>query len=704
MPEFLLEVGLEEIPARMIGAAEAELSKRVSDLLISQRLVREGEHVQARSFSTPRRLCTLVAGVQPKQPDITEQITGPAWGVAFKEGAPTPAASAFARKAGVEVAELARITTAKGEYVSATVNRVGRSARDILAEQLPKEVAALYWPKTMYWRPGKPERFVRPVRWILALLDDEVVPVEFAGIVASNLTYGHRILHGELPIAVDRPAEYLPKLESAYVLADVEARRHRIRKALDAVTRNIPQARWREDQELVDTVTHLTEWPSAITGGFEDEYLALPEEVLVTVMRDHQKYFAVETQTNGSKPKLAPHFLTVLNTEADVSGQAIIRHGNERVLRSRFSDAQFFWNTDQRLPLRDRVEMLKAVTFQKDLGSYYDKTARNRQLAEWLGDRAESRGAVVDRDALAEAATCAKTDLTTELVKEFTELQGIVGGLYAQAQGHGAAVSEAIYWQYSPASAEDPIPPTAEGQIFGLADRIDTLVQMFHLGLEPSGSKDPFALRRAGNAVVRILADSQLPLTLLDLRECAAVLCADASAEKVRLFLSERLESYLREQGGFGHHVVAAAMAANHDNVRDTIARANALTAMRGSADFEAICAAFKRVKNILKQAREKGIPYGDRPDAALLAEPGERALAGHFGDAQKEISSLVEEHRYREALEKIASLRPHVDAFFDAVMVMAPEADLRQNRLSLLSSIHQDFSRIADFGELAAG
>src|SRR5215470_6113827 len=379
MPDFLLEVGLEEIPARMIAAAQSELTRRAEELLTRERLM---DGAVVTSYSTPRRLAVLVSGVLAAQADAEEQLTGPSWAVAFKSGEATPAAQAFAKKAGVEVGALQKIATAKGEYVSATVLRKGRSAAEVLTEQLPKELASLYWPKNMYWRAGKPERFVRPVKWLLAILDHAIVPVEFAGVHAGNLSYGHRILHGEHAVTINKPAEYVAALQSAKVLVDVEARRHRIRKALDAATRTVAGARWREDEVLVDTVTHLTEWPSVLLGNFEAEYLSLPEEVLVTVMRDHQKYFAVEDAAG----KLAPHFLAVLNTEANEQRIAVIRHGNERVLRSRFSDARFFWDFDQKIPLMDRVEMLKSVTFQKDLGSYLVKTEANLRVAEQLAD------------------------------------------------------------------------------------------------------------------------------------------------------------------------------------------------------------------------------------------------------------------------------------------------------------------------------
>jgi glycyl-tRNA synthetase beta chain len=450
--------------------------------------------------------------------------------------------------------------------------------------------------------------------------------------------------------------------------------------------------RWREDHALVDTVTHLTEWPTAIAGGFEAEYLALPEEVLVTVMRDHQKYFAVEDASG----KLAPHFLTVLNTETNEQGVAVIRHGNERVLRSRFSDARFFWDFDQKIPLVDRVEMLKSVTFQKDLGSYFAKTEANLQIVEQLASVVKQRGVEVEEFSLLRATKLAKTDLTAELVKEFTELQGIVGGLYARAQGLGEIAAQAIYSQYTPASTEDAIPATIEGQILGLADRFQTITAMFAIGLEPTGSKDPFALRRAANGVVKILAESVLPLTFSDLTKAAG-----ASQDSLTAFFRERVEFYLREVRGFSYDVVNAVLAAGFDNVRDAIARAEALTAVRGSEDFSAISAAFKRMKNIVRQASEKGETTDKSVAGALLTDPAELALYQHSDKLAPQVESLRAEHKYREALEQIATLRPHVDLFFNKVMVMVDDPAVRQNRLALIAKVLIGFSSIADFSEI---
>ena len=696
MAEFLFEIGLEEVPARMIAGAQAELQRRVVAMLERERLVRPG--AESRSFSTPRRLAVWVGGVATQQEDVSEELMGPAVKIAYKDGQPGPAAVAFAKKAGVAVESLKKVETPKGEYLAATSVKAGRKAAEVIAEELPKELAGIYWAKNMYWRAGKPERFVRPVRWIVALLDGDVVPVSFAGKTAGNASRGHRVLWGDKPLVIERPGAYEETLAGAKVVADVEGRRQRIRKALDKVTRATGTGlRWREDEGLVDTVTHLTEWPMVIAGGFEAEYLSLPEEVLVTVMRDHQKYFAVEDASG----KLAPHFLAVLNTETDAAGEAVIRHGNERVLRARFNDARFFWEFDQRVKLSERVELLEKVTFQKDLGSYAAKSVRVGRVAERLGKKVSERDGKVDAKALAVAATLAKTDLTTDLVKEFTELQGEVGGLYATAQGYQKPVADAIYDQYLPKSMEDRVPRTAEGSLLAMADKVDTIVGMFKLGLEPTGSKDPFALRRAANGIVKILGEAEpaLALTLGDVVDAATP--SEEVRLKIEVFFAERLEFYLREAKGQAYDVVKAVLAAGANDVRDAVARAEAVTSVRGGEDFAAVSAAFKRMKNILAQAAEKGdLPKGDEDKAGTTAD-AEAALNAKAADVGKQVSGLAERREYVAALEAMATLRPAIDAFFDKVMVMDPEREVRHRRLLMLQRILRTFSGIADFSEI---
>jgi glycyl-tRNA synthetase beta chain len=703
MSDFLFEIGLEEIPARMISGAQAELERRLVGMLERERLVTVG--AVSRSFATPRRLAIWVGGVTERQEDVAEELVGPSVKVAYKDGVATPAAAAFAKKAGVAVEDLKTIANAKGEYLAATSVKAGKGAVEVIAAEMPKELAGIYWAKNMYWRAGRPERFVRPVRWMAALLGTEIVPVEFGGYVAGSVTYGHRVLFGDEPIALKGPelqTEYEGSLAKGFVVADVEVRRQRIRKALDHVTRTVPGLRWREDHELVEKLTQLTEWPSVLLGGFEKEYLELPEEVLVTVMRDHQNYFAVEDKDG----KLAPHFLAVLNTETDEAGLGVIRHGNERVLRARFNDARFFWEFDQRVPLVERVKLLENVTFQKDLGSYARKTDRVRTLASELADLLNRRGVALDAAALDTAASLAKTDLTAELVKEFTELQGVVGGLYARAQGFGAAVGDAIYDQYKPVSMEDSVPRTGEGALLAIADKADTVAGMFGLGLEPTGSKDPFALRRAANGIVKILAETSVPLPLT-LDEIARTASQDpVVSTKIRSFFAERLEFYLREARGQAYDVVKAVLTTGAEDVRDAVARAEAVTAVRGAVtgamgDFAAVSAAFKRMKNILSQAKEKGFTAEAHVDDALLMDAAEKVLAERSAELAERVKGLRMERQYAAALEQIATLRPQVDAFFEAVMVMDPDAAIRANRLALLERVLGDFSGIADFSEI---
>jgi glycyl-tRNA synthetase beta chain len=708
MPDLLLEIGCEEIPARMIAAASQELRDRVTAMLSRERLAAE----DVTQFDTPRRLAVMAAGIPAAQPNVTEEVTGPSVNVAYKDGEPTPAAHAFARKAGVQVSQLERVTTPKGEYLSAKITKQGRSASEVLAENLPKELASIYWPKNMYWRKPS-ERFVRPVRWLVALLDQDTIPLEFEGVRAGKTSRGHRILsHGDLTITHAGPA-YVDALRSARVLGRAE-REQQIRKALDAAARTIPGARWREDNPLLDTAVNLTEFPSVILGGFDPQFLVLPDEVLVTVMRDHQKYFALE-DTEG---KLLPHFLAVLNTDSDPQG--LIRHGNERVLRARFNDARFFWETDQKKSLLERLELLRHVTFQKDLGTYYEKTQRVQRLCSWLSEIIKQSGMAVRPGVIHKAACMAKADLTTELVKEFTELQGIVGGLYARAQeldrslpeATRFAIADAIYDHYKPESTEDEVPRSMEAAVLSVGDKADTIAGMFALGLVPSGSKDPFALRRQANAIVKVIAEKKLPFHLSDLMRDARAGYQGSEAEKkfvddskfdnsVKSFFRERLEFYLKDVRGYAYDVVQAVLAAGAGDVVDVLARAEAVKQVMHMPEFLAIGAACKRMRNILKQAGEKGIEPARQFNATPGSDPEEISLAAFLETHAHTIEEYRKKKEYREALMLLSTARECVDAFFDKVMVMVEDQKERANRLALLRSLLKEFSTIADFSEI---
>ena len=692
----------------MIDAASQELRERIAGLLTRERL--GGGDVA--SFETPRRLTVMAKGVSASQADVVEQISGPSVNVAYKDGQPTPAAHGFAKKAGIDVAQLEVISTPKGDCISAKVTKKGRTAVEILAEGLPKELSTIYWPKNMYWRKPN-ERFVRPVRWLVALLDNETIPLEFDGIKAGNASRGHRILTDRAVSITRAGAGYVDALRDAKVLGRPE-REHQIRKALDAATRTVPGARWREDKSLLDTVVNLTEFPSVILGNFDPQFLALPEEVLVTVMRDHQKYFAVEDASG----KLLPHFLAVLNTESDPQG--LIRHGNERVLRARFNDARFFWETDQKKSLLERLDSLRHVTFQKDLGSYYDKTQRVQRLCSWLSEILKQNGVPVRPGVIHKAACLAKTDLTTELVKEFTELQGIVGGLYARVQELDSSlpeatrfsVAEAIYDHYKPESTDDDVPRSMEGAILSIGDKADTIAGMFALGLVPSGSKDPFALRRQANAIVKIMAEKKLPLRLDAMMQDARCGYQKSEAEKkfvddkeytesIATLFRERLDFYLRDVCGYGYDVVKAVLAADANDVVDALARAEALKQVMHMPEFQAIGAACKRMRNILRQAEEKGIVPAGKVESLPNSADEEKNLIAYLEQKGAEGEEYRKKKEYVKALTVLSTAREPVDKFFDKVMVMAEDERVRANRLALLRTLLTEFSTIADFSEI---
>ena len=709
MPDFLLEIGCEEIPARMIDTATQDLSKRIRDVIVRERL--GGGEIDA--FATPRRLAVVAKGVAAEQPYKIDLVDGPSASIAYKDGQPTPAAQAFAKKAGVDVSQLQTRSTPKGEYVYAEVTKSGGKAVEILAQDLPKAINSIYWPKNMYWRK-RGELFVRPVRWLVAMLDGEVIPFEFDGIRASNQSRGHRILANHA-VSISQANAYVAAMTEAKVLSR-EAREQQICKALDATARTIPGARSRKDKELLDTVVNLTEYPSAILGNFEREFLELPEEVLVTVMRDHQKYFAVE----DADGKLLPHFLAVLNTDGDASG--VIRHGHERVLRARFNDARFFWQTDQKISLLDRVPLLRKVTFQKDLGSYYGKTIRVQCAASWLSEIVRQNEIAIRPGIVHKAAYMAKADLTTELVKEFTELQGIVGGLYTRAQEIDSylpqatrfAIGDAIYDHYKPESIEDSSPRSIEGAVLSIADKADSIAGMFALGLQPTGSKDPFALRRQANGIVKAISDYKLPFLLSDLMRDARARYQGSDAEKkfsaddkfagtTKAFFRERLEFYLKDVKGFSYDVVNAVLAAGDDDVVDALLRAEAVKNVSDMREFQAIGAACKRMRNILRQAEEKKIQPAAQFDYLPDASNEEKRLAAYMDGTIPKVEALRATRNYSEALIMLSTAREPVDAFFDKVMVMVEDERVRANRLVLLQMLLRQFSTIADFSEIVA-
>ena len=648
MLPFFLEVGAEEIPDWMIPAALEQLGKDFQAVLDGHKL---GGTV-TRTDGTGRRLVLWADGLIVRQADSEEIVSGP------PKGANPKAVEGFAKKNGVSVDDLQVETTAKGEYFTFRRQVAGRATGELLAELLPDLIQKLNFPKSMFWTGKGGPKFIRPMRWIVALLGDDVVGFELAGVTSGRETFGHRRLGSRAAIPVTI-AGYESALEENFVIVSSAARRAKIEREIQAL--GAVQA----DAKLLETLTFITEYPAAILGGFDASYLTLPKEVLTMVMRFHQKYFAVSA-ADGS---LAPNFIAVMNIPSDPEGHVV--RGNERVLRARFNDARFFYDIDQKRTLTDRVADLANVTFQAKIGSYLEKTTRMVALAQELGGE----------DAAA-AAYLAKADLTTEMVKEFTDLQGIIGGLYIAAQGGKAEVAKAVYEHYKPLSMEDSIPSTATGQALALADKIDTLRSCFAVDMIPTGSKDPFALRRAAQGVVKILMEGELTPSLREL--CAG----DAKLEE---FFVERLKHYFREVKGAAYDEIAAVLAVGWADVKDALARLDAVTAVRPTPNFEPVAAAFKRIKNILTQAGT--LPEG-APDASLFNE----AESGVAAAAEQ---AAIKDGGYAAQLERIAGLRPAIDHFFDEVLVNDPDPVVRDNRLRLLNQLITEFSSIADFSEI---
>jgi glycyl-tRNA synthetase beta chain len=714
---FLLEVGCEEIPARFLLDAEKSLGERVHVALTETRLLpstRTGFGTGAntlralpiRTFSTPRRLAIYVPKLLAQQPDKVEEILGPPVKVAFDaEGKYTRAAESFAQKNSAALEDLARTTTPKGEYLSLRKTIQGRPARDVLASVLPQVILGLSFPKSMYWTGKSAPRFVRPIRWVLALLGEgksgATVDFEIVGVTSGNFTFGHRVKTAK-PLPMNSFKNYTKKLKQAYVEIDKIKRRERVIVDAQALLEE-PSLKLVQDEWLTDWVVNSTEWPRPVLGTFDERFLHLPREILIRVMRDHQRYFAVEDQ-QGS---LTPHFVAVLNVDSDPDG--IIRRGHQRVVTARFRDAEFFWNADQRVPLRDRLPLLDKVTYQVKLGSYGDKIRRMLALAGHLCEAIQL--SVEQRAQALRAVELCKCDLTTQMVQEFTELQGVVGGLYAKVQGEPEEVAAAIYDHYLPMGTEGESPRSLVGQVVSLADKLDTVVGGFVAGYEPTGSRDPFALRRAGNGIIKLLLeytisirlDSQLYNAFWAVQGNQPPEQQKFTLEAIEKFMRERLTYYLENVAGLRYDTVRAAMGAaslGFDPLQ-VMMRARAVEKLRASQDFMSLSQSAKRIRNILRKSAKLEDYEGGKLDLARLEEGPEHAVYEAYARVAEQAERRRGSGDYDGALEIIASLRIAVDTFFEKVLVMAEDPVVRMNRLQLLFTLDRLFSKDADLSEI---
>lgn len=679
--DFLLEIGTEELPPRSLTRLSRALAASLESALAEARL----EFSSVERFATPRRLAVLVRELATHQTSQSVEKRGPSVAVAFDEqGQPTRAAEGFARSCGVSVADLERMKTDKGEWLVYRTTDAGQRAAQVIPSLVERSAASLPIPKRMRWGDGD-ATFVRPVHWLVALHGDQVVEMGLFGIQSDRYTQGHRF-HYPHAIELTQARDYQAKLaDPGRVIAGFEQRREIIRQQIQAEAEKLG-GRVRMDEALLDEVTALVEWPVGVAGHFEKRFLELPDEVLISTLQEHQRYFPVY----GSGDTLMPAFITIANIES--KSVDAVRRGNERVVRPRLADALFFWEQDRKQPLDKTAAGLARVLFQKGLGSLADKTERIRSLAESV---AEAVGA--DRQAVRRAATLSKADLLTDMVGEFPDLQGVMGHRYALAGGEPAEVARALEEQYLPRQAGDALPTSATGKALALADRMDTLCGIFSLGKKPTGEKDPFALRRAALGILRILVEAQIDLDLralirlgLDLQPVAS---ADAVADSLAEFFLERLRAYYASRG-VASEVFNSVAAVQSSHPLDFQHRLEAVSHFLTLPEAERLAAAHKRVRNILRQA-EGQVDATVAPE--LLQDAQEKQLYEALKEMEETHAGLMQVHDYDRALVTLADMGKPVDAFFDTVMVMDEDARLRSNRLALLARLNALCCSVAD-------
>lgn len=694
MSTLLIEIGTEEIPAGYIQPAlagfEALLLKKLDDARI--------EHGPSRVYGTPNRLAVMVDQVGAHQESITTEVVGPPEKVGFDgDGNPTVAAKKFAEKVGIPVTDIHVKETEKGRYLCAEKTEAARSTAEILAEAGPEVIRNIPFPKTMKWGELR-VLFTRPIHSIIALLGKEIIPFTYGDIHTGNQTAGHRFMYrGSVPI--QEPEEYVEKMRAASVLADMEERKTAVEKGLHEVARTV-DGEILTDPELVDTVTNLVEYPVVTAGRFDTGFLEVPDEVLITAMREHQKYFAV-VDPGG---KLKPAFLVVNNTQA--KDMDLVTTGHERVLRARLSDAQFFFRGDRKIPMTEWVEKLKKVLFQARLGTVYEKVVRVGRVGEYLAESVSDNPQL--KSDVSRAALLCKADLVSQVVIEFTKLQGVMGRVYARLAGEPETVAAAIEEHYRPTYSGGPLPDTMTGAILAVADKIDSICGCFSVGLIPTGASDPYALRRQGIGVLQILHQKGFTVSLRELIRVSVDRFADKSntpaeetIDAVYEFLKNRMTHILADEG-YSKDVIQAVTDVSIDRVPQVRERVAALEKLKSQPDFEPLAAAFKRVVNIIKKSDMEAAAESARVDESLFQDPCESDLYRAFQEVENRVDQDLNRGGFEAALLDIASLKKPVDDFFDGVMVMAEDPKIRDNRLALLARISDLFGRFADFTKLS--
>lgn len=698
--ELLLEIGVEELPYQFILPALASLKESAERLFSDHRLTLQS----IRTMGTPRRLTIVVDALAARQAPMTKEAMGPSKAVAFDQtGQPTKAAVGFAAGQGVAVHDLEVRQTPKGEYLFAVKHESGRPTAAVLVDVLPQLVSGLSFPKAMKWNETG-VRFARPVRWVVALYGGSVLPIQAAGITASDQTKGHRVLGGGKWVSVRDAVSYLSILERQGVIVDPQRRRELIGEQIAAICQKTG-LQLNQDKELLDQAVYSTEQPSAIIGSFKEAFLDVPEEILITSMKEHQGFFSLRHKQSG---KLAPHFITVANNRA--KDMSLIREGNERVLAARLADAKFFFDEDRKVRLEERTKKLGGITFHQKLGTMAQKQERVRKLAGFIAGQVPS-GQTELRPLAERAASLSKADLLTGIVGEFPELQGIMGGEYARHDGESAAVAEAIREQYLPKAIEGELPETEAGQVLSLADRLDSIAAFFHVGLVPTGSEDPFALRRHATAMVRIILERTLRLNLADLIDQATKLVvgdgfkgapdsAQVGQKRITDFLFERVRHYGRLVYGLRDDVIEAVLKPAHGkaiDLVDLVQKMKAIAAVTTKAEFDPLIVGFKRAHRLVEKEQWTSAPV----EPARFQHSAEAALHQTVANERERIDVSLKAGDYAQALDALVRLKPAVDDFFAGVMVNADDQAVRSNRLSLLKAADDLFMAFADFSQI---
>ncbi len=688
----MLEIGAEEIPAGYIAPALKALATNLKNKLSTARIA----HGDARIYGTPRHLAVIIDNVATRQKTMTKEVMGPPEKVAYDNaGNPTVAIQKFAEKVGVDVSALKVKKTEKGSYVCAKVVERGLATRTILKQILPEAILSIPFPKTMKW--GELDiTFARPIHSILALLGSQLVSFQLGNIKSGRTTFGHSFMHPS-KIKITEPGEYMDKLRSVHVVVDMAERKKETAREIDAAAAGVG-GNVLPDEELLDIVTNLVEYPVATAGRFDEDFLDIPREILITAMREHQKYFAVVDDAGN----LMPYFVAVNNTRTkDLN---LVARGHERVLRARLADAQFFYRSDAKVLFDPWNERLQGVLFQADLGTMAEKVQRVKKISAHVAALVSADSAFYER--VVRAAGLCKADLVSQVVVEFPKLQGIMGRVYAMLSKEPADVASAIEEHYRPTYSGGPLPQTLTGAVLAIADKIDSICGCFSVGLVPTGASDPYALRRQGIGIINIMLDQGLSIPLKDMILKSLALFSEKSqksieetAENVLAFLKNRMSRQLVDEG-CSKDVIAAVVGAGADRVPDVWNRVKALERLKGAPDFEPLAIAFKRVVNIIRKAESfKGAVV----DEQLFEHPSESDLFSAFMDVKRRALAHLERGRFEEGLLDIASLRDRVDAFFDGVLVMAENKDVRHNRLALLGIIVALFDKFADFSKLSA-